>query len=76
MIESAISAAIALITGGFVLTSRFQGKIEALDKRMDGIELTVATRYVSKEDLQIILEKMENHLNRIEEKMDRFMERR
>ena len=75
MIESVISAAIAVVTGGFVLTSRIQNKIDALDKRVDGIELSVASNYVSKQDLQVIIEKMEGHLFRIEEKMDRFIER-
>ena len=75
MIESAITAAIAVVTGGFVLTSKIQGKIDALDKRVDCVELTLAAKYVSKQDLQFIVDKMENHLNRIEEKMDRFIER-
>ena len=44
MIESAITAVIAVITGGFVLTSKIQGKIDALDKRIDDLSLTVATR--------------------------------
>ena len=75
MVESLVSAAIAVITGGFVLTARIQSQIKELDKRVDGVELCVATSYVSKQDLQVILERMENHLNRIEEKMDRLVER-
>ena len=59
----------------FVLTSKIQGKIDALDNRIDDLSLTVATKYVSKQDLQVSLEKMESHLLRIEEKMDRMIER-
>ena len=75
MIVSAITAVIAVVTGGFVLTSKIQGKIDALDNRIDDLSLTVATKYVSKQDLQVSLEKMESHLLRIEEKMDRMIER-
>ena len=75
MIESVITAAIAVVTGGFVLTSKIQGKIDKLDHRIDEIALTVATKYVSKTDFQNSLEKMEAHLLRIEQKVDQVISR-
>jgi len=70
MVEAGVSAFIALVTGGFVLTNRIYGRILELDKRIDGIELRIAQAYVSKADLQLVIERMEGHMVRIEDKLD------
>jgi len=76
MVEAGISVAVALITGGFVLTNRIYGRILELDKRIDSVELKVAQAYVSKEDLKTMVERMEGHMVRIEEKLDYIADRR
>ena len=73
MIESVVSAAVAVITGGFVLTSKISSKIDALDKRIDGVELTMARDYVTKDDFAKALERVEGHMIRIEEKLDELV---
>lgn len=70
MIESVVSAVVAVITGGAVLTSRLHNRIYELDKRIDVIELTIARDYVSKNDFASTLERVENHMIRIEDKLD------
>lgn len=70
MIESLIPAVIAVITGGAVLTSRMHTRIMELDKRIDTVELGVAKSYVSKQDFQNTLERVESHMVRMEEKLD------
>ena len=70
MIESVVSAVVAVITGGAVLTSRLHSRIHELDKRVDFIELTMARDYVSKNDFATTLERVENHMIRIEDKLD------
>jgi pyrimidine operon attenuation protein/uracil phosphoribosyltransferase len=70
MIESVVSAVVAVITGGAVLTSRLHNRIHELDKRVDLIELTMARDYVSKNDFATTLERVENHMIRIEDKLD------
>ena len=75
MIESIISAAVAVVTGGAVLTSRIHGRIMELDKRIDTIELTMAKCYVSKIDFERTLERVEAHMTRIEVKLDKLVER-
>ena len=75
MIESIISAAVAVVTGGAVLTSRIHGRIMELDKRIDNIELTMAKCYVSKVDFERTLERVEAHMTRIEVKLDKLVER-
>ena len=74
MIESIISAAVAVITGGAVLTNRLHGRIMELDKRIDQVELTMVKCFVSKADFERTLERMEGHMQRIELKLDKLVE--
>tara|TARA_A200000159_G_C7310745_1_gene334496 strand:- start:1297 stop:1533 length:237 start_codon:yes stop_codon:yes gene_type:complete len=73
MIESIISATIAVVTGGFVLTSKLSSKLDHLDKRIDEVELTMARNYVTKNDFEKTLERVEGHMIRIEEKLDELV---
>ena len=70
MIESIVSAAVAVITGGAVLTSRIHNRVNELDKRIDQLELGMAQSYVSKGDFEKTLERVETHMIRIEDKID------
>ena len=74
MIESIISAAVAVVTGGAVLTSRLHARIMELDKRIDQVELGMAQSYVSKADFEKTLERVEVHMTRIETKLDKLVE--
>ena len=76
MIESLISAAIAVVTGGAILTSRIHSRIMELDKRVDAVELNVAKSYVAKSDFEKMLDRVENHMIRIEDKLDQLAETR
>ena len=70
MIEQFVPIFVAVGTGFAVLTSRIYSKIGQLDSRVDGIELRIVQDYVSKNDLQVALDRMENHMVRIEDKLD------
>lgn len=70
IIESLISAAIAVITGGAVLTNRLHSRIMELDKRIDQVELGMAQAYITKADFEKTLERVEGHMVRIEDKLD------
>ena len=72
MLEAAVTLSIAALTGMSVLTQRLHGRINELDKRIDKVELRVASDYVTKNELSAIMERMEAHLVRIEEKMDKI----
>ena len=77
MIESIVSAAVAVITGGAVLTSRLHGRIMELDKRIDEVELTMVKCFVSpKQTFERTLERVEGHMMRIETKLDKLVETR
>ena len=72
MLEAAVSLSIAALTGMSILTQRLHTRISELDKRIDKVELRVASEYVTKVELSAIMERMEAHLIRIEEKMDKI----
>ena len=72
MIEVAVSVGIAAVTGMAAITTRLHGRIHELDKRIDQVELRVAEEYVSKEDLVQMMDRVEGHLIRLENKLDKL----
>ena len=70
MIEPFVPVFIAVGTGFAVLTSRIYNKIGSLDRRVDGIELRIVQDFVSKNELQTAMDRMESHLIRMEDKLD------
>jgi uncharacterized coiled-coil protein SlyX len=70
--EALVTAGIAVFTGMSVLTQRLHSRITELDKRIDKVELRVASEYVTKTELSTMMQRMEEHLIRIEEKMDKI----
>jgi hypothetical protein len=73
MIEPFVPIFVAVGTGFAVLTSRIYNKISQLDTRVDKIELRIVQDYVSKTDLQVSIERMENQMVRIEDKLDNIV---
>ncbi len=70
--ELILPMGIAAMTGLSVLTSRMYNRIHELDKRVDQVELRVAEQYVSKADLEGMLDRVEGHLIRLENKLDKL----
>jgi hypothetical protein len=73
MIEAGVSAVIALVAAGAALTNRVHNRINDMDKRLDTFELRVATSYVPKQDFETAVQKMEDHMIRIENKLDQML---
>jgi tetrahydromethanopterin S-methyltransferase subunit G len=80
MLEAIISVAIAGVAGGAALNNRLHqrinnvhDRISGLDRRIDAIELGVAQDYVSKADLSVLTKRMEDHMVRIENKLDQIV---
>ena len=80
MLEAVVSLAIASVAAGAALNNRLHqrinnvhDRISALDRRIDGVELNVAQDYVSKSDLQTMIDRMEDHMVRIENKLDQIV---
>ena len=72
MIESVIPVAVAAATGFSILISRLHSRVSDLDHRVDKFELRVAENYVSKESFSSALERVEAHMIRIENKLDKL----
>jgi bacterioferritin (cytochrome b1) len=79
MIEALIPLAIATVAAGATLNNRLHQRINnvhdrigGLDRRIDQVELTVAQDYVTKTDLQAMIDRVEAHMVRIENKLDQI----
>ena len=72
MLEAIIPLGVALSTGFSVLISKLHSRIGELDKRIDTVELRVATDYLSKSEFSGALERVEAHMVRIENKLDKL----
>ena len=72
MIEALIPVGVAMATGFSVLIRGLHSRVHELDQRVDAFELRVAEKYVSKESFQSALERVEAHMIRIENKIDKL----
>ena len=80
MLEALISLSIAAVAAGAALNNRLHqrvnnvhDRVSGLDRRIDAIELGVAQDYVSKADLSVMTKRMEDHMIRIENKLDQIV---
>jgi len=73
MIEAGAAAGIALLTAIISVHNRLHSKISDVDSRVDKVELRVAEHYVQKQELSTALQKMEDHMIRIENKLDQIV---
>jgi bacterioferritin (cytochrome b1) len=78
--ETIVSVVIAVVAGGAAINNRLHNRINnvhdrisSLDRRIDTIELSVAQDYVSKADLAVMVQRMEDHMVRIENKLDQIV---
>lgn len=72
--EAVVTLVIAALSGLGVLHGRLQSRIHELDRRVDGIEVKVAEKYVTKTDLLAMLDRVEDHMVRIENKLDNLQQ--
>ena len=77
MIEAFVTGAITLVLGiggGVISVSgRSSARMDSIDKRIDDIELRLAEKYVPRQELAVALQKMEDHMIRIENKLDQIV---
>ncbi len=74
MIEASVSAGIALVAAMAAINTRVHNRINELDKRVDYVELSVAKNYVSRTEHFQAMERIEEHMVRIEGKLDLFIQ--
>jgi len=76
MIEAGISVAVAVVSGVGILFTRVNSRVSELDKRIDVFELRIAENYVPKTELSSALERVEQHMVRIENKLDSLVNKK
>ena len=52
---------------------RHNSRIEMIDHRVDAIEIKLAKDYVDKGDLQAMIEKLDDRMDRVDSKLDRIL---
>ena len=73
MIDAVAAVAIAVLSGLGMVTQKLHNRINELDSRLDGVELRIASDYVTKADLNEMVERVEQHMVRIENKLDKII---
>ena len=63
---------LAAVTGLSAVTTRLNNRIHELDRRVDAFELRIAENYLSKPEFSAALDRVEQHMVRIENKLDRL----
>jgi DNA integrity scanning protein DisA with diadenylate cyclase activity len=76
MIESFIPVIIAVVTGTAVLFNKVNHRVTMLDQKVDRLELKVVESFTTKADFASAMERMEQHLIRIEDKMDKLVDKK
>jgi len=72
MIEAIIPIGVAAATGFSVLIRGLHSRVFELDQRIDRFELRVAESYLSKAEFSDAIERVEQHMIRIEYKLDKL----
>ena len=70
MIEAFIPVVIAIVTGTAVLFNKVNHRVTLLDNKVDKLELKVVETYTPKQEFATAMLRIEDHLIRIENKMD------
>ena len=76
MIETFIPVVIALVTGTAVLFNKVNHRVTLLDNKVDKLELKVVETYTPKQEFTAAMLRMEDHLIRIEDKMDQLVNKK
>ena len=76
MLEQAIPAVIAIVTGTGVLFSRVNHRVTMLDQRVDRLELKLVESFTTKTEFSAAMVRMEEHMIRIEDKLDKLVEKK
>ena len=75
MVEAFVAGGLGLIAGGYTIVQAMHRRVNNVDTRLDRVEITLARDYVPRSEFMATQEKLEEHMIRIEQKLDRMLER-
>lgn len=70
-----MAGAAAVIAGGYSVVQALHRRVTNVDTRLDRVELSLARDYVPRSEFVASQAKLEEHMVRIEAKLDRMLER-
>ena len=76
MIEPFIPAIVAVVTGAAVLFNKVNHRVTQLDHRVDRLELKLVESFTTKNEFSAAMERMEDHMIRIEDKLDKLVDKK
>ena len=76
MIEPFIPALVAVATGVAVLFNKVNQRVTNLDHRVDKLELKLVESFTTKQDFNQAMVRMEEHMIRIEDKLDKLVDKK
>ena len=76
MIEAFVPALVAITTGVAVLFNKVNNRVTVLDNKVDKLELKVVESFTTKADFASAMERMESHMIRIEDKLDKLVDKK
>ncbi len=76
MIEQAIPVVIAIVTGTAVLFNKVNARVTLLDHRVDKLELKLVESFTTKQEFSAAMVRMEEHMIRIEDKLDKLVDKK
>jgi hypothetical protein len=75
VVEAVVATTLAIVGGGYTVISALHRRVTHVDTRLDRIELSLVRDYVPRSEFIASQAKLEGHMIRIEEKLDRMLER-
>ena len=76
MVEAWVTASVGVIGGAYAIIQALHRRVTHVDTRLDRLELGLARDYVTRTEFYKEHTKLEEHMIRIEEKLDRMLEQR
>jgi uncharacterized coiled-coil protein SlyX len=76
MIEAIIPVVVATVTGVAVLFNKVNQRVTQLDHRVDKLELKLVESFTTKADFNAAMVRMEEHMIRIEDKLDKLVDKK
>ena len=74
MIEALVTGGVAAIAGGWAVIKGIHKRLGTFDTRLDRMELHLAKDYISRNEYHSDQNKLEEHMIRIENKLDVFIQ--
>ena len=76
MIEAFVPALVAVATGVAVMFNKVNHRVTQLDQRVDRLELKLVESFTTKADFSAAMNRMEEHMIRIEDKLDKLVDKK